>query len=60
MVGAAPRRSACIFGQGCELIRLMLGLQRLEYFVEFAFHHRIELVEREVDAVIGHSALREL
>ncbi len=43
--------------QGRELIRLVLIDQRLHHLVEAAFEDFIELVQRQIDAVIGHATL---
>ena len=39
---------------------LVLCRQRIDEFVEIAGHDAIDLVERQVDAVIGDAALREI
>src|SRR5690606_35460282 len=39
--------------EGGEQFRLVLGAQRVDDGVEVAFQHVIELVESQVDAVIG-------
>src|SRR5690606_36223633 len=46
--------------QRCQLVRLVLVHQRIDDFIEFALHNLFELVERQVDAVIGDAALREI
>jgi len=38
----------------------MGGGERVEQFIEIAVNHLLELVEREVDPVIGDAALREV
>ena len=38
-----------------EQLRLMVGDQRRDHLVDFALHHPVELVERQVDAVVGHA-----
>src|SRR6187551_3527388 len=43
-----------------QFLRLELGLQRREQFVERAVHHVRQLVQREVDAVVGDATLREV
>jgi hypothetical protein len=37
---------------------LAVGSQRAEELVEVALHHPVELVQREVDAVVGDAVLR--
>src|SRR5438105_2146255 len=43
-----------------EQLRLVIGDQRVDDFVEFAHHHPVELVERQVDTMVGDAALREI
>src|SRR5690606_2487157 len=43
-----------------ELIRAMLLHERIDDLVEVAFHDLIELVEGQVDPVVGHPPLREV
>ena len=38
----------------------MVGDQRVDDLVEIALHHPVELVERQVDAVVGHPPLRKI
>ena len=38
----------------------MLGGQAVDQFVEVAVHDGVDFVEREIDAVIGDAALREV
>ena len=46
---------------GSEEFGLMLRHQRIDQLIEpLPFDHRIELVEREIDPVIGDTALREI
>src|SRR5882757_9711682 len=46
---------------GGELGGLMLGRQRIDQFAQrFARDHLRQLVEREVDAVVGDAALRKI
>ena len=46
---------------GRQLRRLVIGDQRLDQLVQrFAGDHLVELVERQVDAVVGDPALREI
>ena len=40
-----------------HLLRLMLGNQRVDHVADFAVHNEIELVEREIDAMVRHAAL---
>src|SRR5690606_21044396 len=42
-----------------EQLRLVVGDQRVDDLVDLAFHHPVELVEGEVDAVVGDAALGE-
>src|SRR5579863_7495699 len=43
-----------------ELLGLIVRGQGLEDLVEFALHHKIQLVERESDAVIGQAVLAKV
>ena len=43
-----------------ELLGLMLLRERVDQLVEVAVHDRVDLVERQVDPVIGHAALRKI
>src|SRR5579872_2707455 len=43
-----------------EQLRLMLLLERLDELIQLPVHHLRELVEGELDAVVGHAALREV
>src|SRR5262245_30055659 len=54
------RRSSGFFGERGELLGLVLGGERVEDLVQLAVHDAVDLVEREVDAVIGDAALREV
>lgn len=38
----------------------MIGNQRIDQFVQIAFHNPVELVERQVDAMIGDTSLRKI
>jgi hypothetical protein len=38
----------------------VIGNQRVDQFVQIAFHDPVELVKREINAVIGDAALREV
>ena len=64
--GLGPRRSGGKTRQGSrplgrELRGLVLGRERVDDLVERrARHHLLEPVEGEVDAVVGHPALREV
>src|SRR3954447_6049966 len=47
----------------CELRQLLgqvLGCKRIEQLVELAVHDALDLVERQVDAVVGDAALRKV
>src|SRR5262245_31176387 len=57
----APFRSRRIGLGGGEKLSLMLGHQRADQFLEpRPFDNLVELVEGEIDAVIGDAALREI
>ena len=43
-----------------QQLRLVVGDQRLDDLVELAHHHPVELVERQVDAVVGDPPLRKI
>src|ERR1051325_599826 len=43
-----------------EQLRRVVGDQRVDHLVELAHHHPVELVEREVDAMVGDAPLREI
>src|SRR5580765_5386714 len=43
-----------------HFLALVVGDERVEDRVHFAFHHEIELMEREADAVIAYAILREV
>src|SRR5262249_49968095 len=50
-----------LFIFGCEQRRLMLGHQRVDDLAQrFAGHDLRQLVEREIDAVVGHAGLRKI
>ena len=53
-------RSGGCFGQGGELLGLMLRHQRGNQFVEVAIHNGVDLVQGQIDAVIGDSPLGEI
>lgn len=38
----------------------MVRNERVDHLVQIALHDLIQLIERQVDAMIGHSALREI
>src|SRR5690606_9763860 len=57
---APRRRSSGLFGELRKLLRLVLRAQRLDELVQLAVHDAIDLVEGEVDAVVGHPALRKV
>src|SRR5664279_385140 len=48
------------FAQLGQLLGLVFLRQRLGQLEQIAIHDRVDLVEREVDAVIGHPPLREV
>src|ERR1700677_2321723 len=43
-----------------QLFSLVLLIQRPDQFVEIAVHDIVEFVQREIDAMVGDSALREV
>src|SRR5690606_29536876 len=43
-----------------QQLRLVIGDQGIDDLVEFSHHHAIELVERQVDAVVGNATLWEV
>src|SRR5262247_2597243 len=47
------------FGQCGELLGLVLGGEGVDDVVEVAIHDVVDLVERQVDAMVGHATLRE-
>ena len=55
-----------LFGKLCvtlarlELFRLISSNERVNQLVEIAVHDRVDLIERQPDAVVGDSALREI
>jgi uncharacterized membrane protein len=66
---APPRRgqrladagsSAILVGQLGQQLGLVFGGEGGGDLVELALHHRVELVEGEVDAVVGEPALGKL
>src|ERR1700731_3115708 len=64
---AQPRWPACrarwrsiAISQRRQQLGLMLADQRMNQLVQIAIHNMVELVERQVDTVIGHPALREV
>ena len=44
-------------GAPAMLLGLVFGRERGRQFVKFALHDRVDLVQREVDAVVGDAAL---
>lgn len=52
--------SAPLLAELRQLARLIVGKQCVNNFVDFTHHHPIELVERQVDAVVGQASLREV
>src|SRR5579864_5081534 len=63
---SAPRSSRLQRSWPCsfDLIRQLFGLMFLiegaHQLVEIAVHHVIELVQGEIDAMVGHAALRKI
>src|SRR5689334_20735364 len=54
-------RTASSFpGDRRELLGLELLRERIDDLVQIAVHDRVDPVEREVDAVVGDAALREI
>src|SRR6185503_13104100 len=45
---------------GLQLLRLVMRDERIDERIEVAFHHEIELVDRQADAVIGDAVLFEV
>ena len=45
---------------GRQSRRLVLGGQRVDELVQLAHHDPVDLVQRQIDAVVGHAALREI
>ena len=43
-----------------QLACLIVRDQSIDHFVDFTFDHPVELVERQVDPVVGHPPLREV
>src|ERR1019366_7266891 len=43
-----------------HLLALVMGDEGIEDGIHFAFHHEIELMQRQADAVIAHAILREV
>ena len=54
---AKPPALAALF---FEFFGLEMRRQRFDERLELAFHHLIELMQREADAVIRHAILREV
>src|SRR5699024_8776327 len=46
--------------EGGQLFGLVLGKQRVDDGIELAGHDVVELVQRQIDAMIGDSALRKV
>src|SRR5690606_15205133 len=59
---AKTRNRSCgsVCAERAQLIRAVLARERIDHLVELAFENPVELVQREVDAVIGHASLREV
>src|ERR1700694_3134337 len=55
-----PRCPSGILREARELLGLVLGGERRADLGEVAVHDRVDLVQREVDAVIRHTALRKI
>jgi hypothetical protein len=43
-----------------QLFCLVLLIERANQLIEIAFHDIVELVQREIDAMVGDAALREI
>src|SRR5688500_10833227 len=54
------RRMSGRLREARELLGLVLRRQRRGDLLEFAIHDAVDLVEGEVDAVVGHAALRKV
>src|SRR6184192_3064073 len=52
--------SRCFSRQRRELLGLKLLRERVDDLVEVAVHYGVDLVERQIDPVIGHAALRKV
>src|ERR1700733_10950964 len=52
--------ASCNLREAGQQLRLVLGGERAGEVAEVAVHDRVDLVQREVDAVVGHAALREV
>src|SRR5437764_1172652 len=57
---ALARPSSRFFGELGELLGLLLGGERVDEVVELAVHDAVDLVQGEIDAVVGDAALREV
>src|SRR5438094_1248251 len=57
-----PMREPAASRRGhCQLLSAVGGAERVDHFVEgLAGQHLVELVEGQVDAVVGHPSLREI
>jgi hypothetical protein len=61
--GARSRRQVEVHESlffGGELLCLVFLLEGIEQLVELPIHHFLQLVQREVDPVVGYAALREV
>src|SRR5437870_13326143 len=54
---SAGRRGRAVAAQ---LLRAFLREQRVDELVEVAVEHRLQLVRRDADAMVGHAVLREV
>ena len=48
------------FGELRQLLGRVLGGERADDVIQFPVHDALDLVEREVDAVVGDAALRKV
>src|SRR5688572_2037589 len=60
MAAERVRRMSGRLREARELLGLVLRRQRRGDLVELAIHHAVDLVKGEVDAVVGHAALRKV
>src|SRR6478672_12732195 len=56
----APPSRVGLAAERRELLGLEFLRQRADQLIEIALHDRVDLVERQVDPVIGHASLRKV
>src|SRR5277367_4167685 len=54
----AARRQPSLLGS--QPRSLVLGGQLVDELVQIALHHPVDLVQRQIDPMVGHAALREI